>query len=75
MSETYKVVGPVKVDDVEPGGTVTLDPDRVNVPALIAAGHIEPVRPPKESATPAKAKKSQGVQDDGVQHDGRDDPR
>lgn len=39
----YKVIGPRAVAGVEPGGTVELDEARVNVPALLSAGHVEPM--------------------------------
>lgn len=71
MSDTYKVIGNQRINDVEPGGIVVLDPDRVNVPALIAAGHVEPVAKYSQK----KTIKGRGVtEDDGVQHDGSDDP-
>lgn len=51
MAETVKctVIGPcpiVGVDgkDVNPGGTVELDPAVTNVQALIDGGHVEPAR-------------------------------
>ncbi|SET43435.1 hypothetical protein [Nonomuraea wenchangensis] len=48
----YRVSGPRPVAGVGTGGTVHLDPEAVNIPALIEAGHIEIVRKPsvKESA-------------------------
>jgi hypothetical protein len=36
-----KVVGTCEVAGTRPGGTVDLDPDEVNIPALVEAGHIE----------------------------------
>jgi hypothetical protein len=36
----YTVTGPFPVADVAPGGTVDLDPEEVNVDALLAAGHV-----------------------------------
>lgn len=42
--ETYRVIGPHRVADTDPGGTVELDPERVNIAALIAAGHVELVK-------------------------------
>lgn len=50
--ETYRVTGSRCVAGVEPGGTVELDLERVNVPALISGGHVELVAPPE---TPAPA--------------------
>lgn len=41
----FKVVGPLTVGGVQPGGVVDLDPRTVNVAALTAAGHIEPLKP------------------------------
>lgn len=72
MSEDlYKVVGSRAINGVEPGGTTTLDPDQVNIPALIAAGHVELVAKPSRSKP--KTTKGEGVtEDDGLQHDGRD---
>lgn len=52
----YKVVGPLPIagkdGDVEPGGVVELDEQAVNIPALIAAGHVKPVAAerPKDKA-------------------------
>jgi hypothetical protein len=69
--DLYKVVGSRAINGVEPGGTTTLDPDQVNIPALIAAGHVEPVV--KTSRSKPTTIKSKGVtEDDGLQHDGRD---
>lgn len=39
----FRVVGPCEVAGVAPGGEVDLDPTQVNIPALEAAGHVEPV--------------------------------
>jgi len=50
----YRVVGSSRVAGVDPGGTVDLDPDRVNIPALIAGGHVEPVKAPAREK-PARA--------------------
>lgn len=36
-----KVIGTSEVDGVAPGGTVELDPDVVNIEALVYAGHVE----------------------------------
>lgn len=52
----YRVVGSSRVAGVDPGGTVELDPERVNIPALITGGHIAPVKAP---AKPAKAQKAE----------------
>lgn len=40
----YKVVGSRVVSGSRPGDTAYLDDKAVNIPALIEAGHIEPVR-------------------------------
>lgn len=40
-----KVVGPRPVAGVTQGGTVELDPERYNVDALVAAGHVEVAKP------------------------------
>jgi hypothetical protein len=39
----YRVVGVCDIAGVAPGGVVALDPDEVNVDALVMAGHVEPV--------------------------------
>lgn len=44
MTEKYEVIGPVEIDGVPPGGTVALDPEHVNIQALVTAGHIRPAR-------------------------------
>lgn len=36
-----KVVGPLPVAGVSKPGTVDLDPEKVNIPALVRAGHVE----------------------------------
>ncbi|MFI7042585.1 hypothetical protein ACIBI0_38410 [Microbispora rosea] len=53
--DTYRVVGSSRVAGVDPGGTVDLDPERVNIPALVAGGHVEPVKAPAK----AKAQKAE----------------
>lgn len=72
MSDQYRVTGPVPIYGVHPGEIVRLDPETVNIPALLAAGHVrlEPVKTPSKP----KAAKDKGGSDDGVQPDGRDDP-
>lgn len=42
MADRYEVIGPVPIGGVPPGGTVELDPEQVNIPALVHAGHIRP---------------------------------
>lgn len=45
-TKKYKVVGPGRVNNVEPGGEVEIDtenPNGLNVDALLAAGAIEEV--------------------------------
>lgn len=52
----FKVVGGCEVAGVQPGGMVTADElgkAGANVPALVAAGHLEETRP---QPTPAKDK-------------------
>jgi len=45
-----KVIGPREIGGVQPGRTVTLDDELVNVAALIDGGHIELLPPePKKS--------------------------
>lgn len=68
MSDQYRVVGSRPICGVLPGEIVRLDPESVNIPALIAAGHVK-LEPEKKPA-----KKDKGGSDDGVQSDGRDDP-
>lgn len=51
-----KVIGRYPVADVPKGGEVSLDPDRVNVKALVKAGLVE-VLPDKPAAKPAADKK------------------
>lgn len=41
----YKVIGPRRIAGVALGGEVELDPDLVNIPALLVGGHVEPVKP------------------------------
>jgi hypothetical protein len=48
--ETYRVIGTHPVSGTDPGGTVELDPERVNIPALIESGAVEVLK-----AKPAKA--------------------
>ncbi len=47
--DTYNVIGEYAVGGVAPGGTVELDPDAVNIPALIEGGHVEPAKPAKSA--------------------------
>lgn len=49
--ERFKVIGVCEVGGVEPGGVVELDPEKVNIPALIAGGHVEPVAERKATRT------------------------
>lgn len=42
----YKIIGSRPVAGVEPGKTVELDLPEANIAALVAAGHIAPVKPP-----------------------------
>lgn len=50
-----KVLGPYAIADVPKGGEVALDPDQVNVKALVKAGLVE-VLPEKPTAKPADKK-------------------
>jgi hypothetical protein len=50
----YKVVGPMRINEAEPGEIVTLDPDKVNISALLEAGAIEPVQS-KSTGTATKS--------------------
>lgn len=54
------VVGSCRVAGVEPGGTVELDPELVNVPALVEGGHIELQDTPAAAPAPG-AKPRQGA--------------
>lgn len=49
----FKVVGILEVADKRQGEVVELDPEKVNIPALIEAGHVEPVneKPPTKEAS------------------------
>lgn len=49
-TEKHVVIGSRRIAGVAKGGTVDLDPAEYNIPALVAAGHIQPVSKPK--ATP-----------------------
>ena len=42
-----KVVGPLRVAGACRGEIVDLDQDQVNIPALIAAGHVQPAPAPQ----------------------------
>lgn len=42
-----KVIGPFEVNGVAPGRRTTLDDELVNLPALLAARHIELLKPKK----------------------------
>lgn len=39
----YRVIGPFEVDGKSKGEIVKLDPQTVNIQALIEGGHVEPV--------------------------------
>lgn len=55
----YKVIGPHSIAGVSTGGTVDLEDDKdVDAAALVAAGHLEPVRVPVERRP--KTEKSDG---------------
>ncbi len=76
MSDQYRVIGDRPVCGVGNGEIVRLDGETVNIPALIAAGHVELVESKKPAGSKSTAKKSEGGSgDDGVQSDGRDDSR
>lgn len=47
---SYRVIGSSRVGGVEPGGLVDLDPDVVNIEALVAGGHIEPASAEQNAA-------------------------
>ena len=66
----YTVTGSHSIAGIEPGGTVTLDGEKVNVEALIDAGQIEPVKPARK----VESKKTEkGVTGASIQSHGRDD--
>lgn len=71
----YRVIGDRLISGVPRGEVVRLDPDQVNIPALIEAGHVEPYVPPvPKSGKSRKSANSEGGSEDGsVQHDRRDD--
>lgn len=72
----YRVVGERAINGVAPGGTVTLDPERVNIPALVSAGLVELVEDkPKTGKTRKMAKSEGGSEDVSLQLDGRDGSR
>lgn len=48
-----KVIGTQEVGGVAPGGTVTLDDERINIPALVDAGAVELVAEPKRKTKKA----------------------
>lgn len=75
MSDQYRVIGDRPVCGVGTGEIVRLDGETVNIPALIAAGHVELVEDKKPAGNKSKAKNEGGSGDDGVQSDGRDDSR
>lgn len=53
QAHRYEVIGDQEVDGVGKGGTVELDPDVVNIPALVQAGHVRPAsRAAEEAAQP-----------------------
>ncbi|GIH27615.1 hypothetical protein Aph01nite_59250 [Acrocarpospora phusangensis] len=55
MTKTaYKVVGPHPVAGICAGETVQLDDQAVNIPALIAGGHIEILKRPATTKTETK---------------------
>ncbi|UJW32391.1 hypothetical protein L3Q67_00975 [Saccharothrix sp. AJ9571] len=60
--QVFRVVGPRRVCDTAPGGTVTIAEDSpLNVGALLEAGLIEPVkRTPKPSGGSAKNQGGEG---------------
>ena len=45
-----EVVGPLRVAGARKGEIVNLDPTRVNIPALVEAGHVRPVSEPSKKA-------------------------
>ncbi len=44
-----KVIGPFDVCGVAPGGRVVLDDEAVNIPALLAARHVELITPKRKN--------------------------
>lgn len=42
--QTFEVIGPCQVAGANKGETVRLDPDAVNIDALVEAGHVRPVK-------------------------------
>jgi hypothetical protein len=68
----YRVTSDRLISGVGRGEVVRLDPDHVNIPALIAAGHVEPYEPPKSGKSRKSASSEGGSEDVSVQPDGRD---
>lgn len=55
-TEAFEVTGDSLIvgadgEGVGKGGTVRLDPERTNIPALIAGGHVKPATKSAEKAT------------------------
>lgn len=42
----YRVIGPFEVDGKAKGEIVDLDPEVINISALVQGGHVEPVKKP-----------------------------
>lgn len=61
MEDIYRVTGIHPVSGTDPGGTVELDPERVDIPALLESGAVEPVKAKAPGGlVVVKAKKPQG---------------
>lgn len=56
----YKVIGDLEIAGASKGETVDLDPDEVNVDALVASGHVEEIKSSGGTRTPAKAESVSG---------------
>lgn len=50
----YKIIGTRSVAGKQPGATVELDMPDANIAALVAGGHIEPVKTAAKAKTKAK---------------------
>lgn len=44
-----EVIGPLRVGGARKGEVIDLNPDEVNIPALIEAGHVRPVTREKKA--------------------------
>lgn len=57
----YKVIGDLEIAGAAKGETVELDPEEINVDALVASGHVEEIKSSGGTTTPAKSEKGSGT--------------